>query len=737
MTTGTASIARDCKSNNLLEDVGTLFTISLDQPVLKTPYHFCRQILKTTDGNNPMKQTRERSNIPRLDLILSCSSEEEVEWILSTRVVDDDQLGIRHSGKIKIRPSRFPNKSDVSIADVGCIMDSWLHDGWCEGIVVHKESDDKIYVYFLEEHEPEDEDTKEEEPSEGFDKTEPFKEDETTVTPPPGHCGVRISVRHQTPMAASTQALIDAFTAGSPPFLLPPTSHAYDQAPVGHRAAMICMRDDILEENMPPQRRFVLTALSPVCDEAESSAAAAAAKPPRGQYDFVDTIKVGHGLIHIPGHDAQTIAKASDRAEDVGYVRALQAFEHRMMSSIEERTTYEIELHEVRQAYLSSKAQNRALLACLETLETHVSRMEWHRQTVGDRTITHRMRTRVLEARAQIDTMKIVAVRCVTLTWWNGHVRTLGHDAVYAMTWGTLKKKLTDKYCPKGEIKKLKIELWNLKVRGHDVAAYTHRFQELALMCTKFLADETEKINKYIGGLPDNIHGKVMSARPKTLDDAIELANDLMDQKLHTYTERQNDNKRKADDSSRNNQQKQPHKKKNVARAYTLALVKRRLILEIYHWAPSAITTTPGNVHPSVETVRGMNCPKLKNRRNGNGNDVAKGKAYALGGRDASPDSSVITFQDYALWDVIKNVNSFKPVPQTTANADGTSTSTIPCPVTTEEKAQKKNDVKAKSMLLMALPNEHLLTFNQYKDAKTLFEAIQARFGGNDATKKI
>nr|GEV58346.1 retrovirus-related Pol polyprotein from transposon TNT 1-94 [Tanacetum cinerariifolium] len=75
-----------------------------------------------------------------------------------------------------------------------------------------------------------------------------------------------------------------------------------------------------------------------------------------------------------------------------------------------------------------------------------------------------------------------------------------------------------------------------------------------------------------------------------------------------------------------------------------------------------------------------------------------------------------------------ENGNSFKPVPRITANADGTSTSIIPGPVTTEEKAQKKNDVKARSMLLMALPNEHLLTFNQYKDAKTLFEAIQARF---------
>ncbi|GJX64064.1 hypothetical protein Tco_0298407 [Tanacetum coccineum] len=92
--------------------------------------------------------------------------------------------------------------------------------------------------------------------------------------------------------------------------------------------------------------------------------------------------------------------------------------------------------------------------------------------------------------------------------------------------------------------------------------------------------------------------------------------------------------------------------------------------------------------------------------------------------------------QDYALWDVIENGNSFKPAAQTTTNADGSSTTLIPGPVTADEKTQKKNDVKARSMLLMALPNEHLPTFNQYKDAKTLFAAIQTRFGGNDVTKK-
>ncbi|GJZ19549.1 ribonuclease H-like domain-containing protein [Tanacetum coccineum] len=96
----------------------------------------------------------------------------------------------------------------------------------------------------------------------------------------------------------------------------------------------------------------------------------------------------------------------------------------------------------------------------------------------------------------------------------------------------------------------------------------------------------------------------------------------------------------------------------------------------------------------------------------------------------------VMESEYYTLWDVIENGNSFKSAAQTTTNADGISTSLIPGLVTTEEKVQKKNNVKARSMLLMALPNEHLMIFNQYKDAKTLFAAIQTRFGGNEATKK-
>nr|GFC02081.1 hypothetical protein [Tanacetum cinerariifolium] len=82
------------------------------------------------------------------------------------------------------------------------------------------------------------------------------------------------------------------------------------------------------------------------------------------------------------------------------------------------------------------------------------------------------------------------------------------------------------------------------------------------------------QVDKYISGLPDNIHGNFMSARPKTLDDAIELANDLIDQKLRTYAERQAENKRKLDNN--NQAQQQLLKKQNVVQAYDVGTREKK-----------------------------------------------------------------------------------------------------------------------------------------------------------------
>ncbi|GJT46991.1 putative ribonuclease H-like domain-containing protein [Tanacetum coccineum] len=81
--------------------------------------------------------------------------------------------------------------------------------------------------------------------------------------------------------------------------------------------------------------------------------------------------------------------------------------------------------------------------------------------------------------------------------------------------------------------------------------------------------------------------------------------------------------------------------------------------------------------------------------------------------------------QDYALWEVIENGNSWVSVPQTTQE-NGTSVTKMSVPVTAEEKTNKKNDVKARSLLLMALPNEHQLTFSQYNDAKTIASSTES-----------
>ncbi|GJT17127.1 putative reverse transcriptase domain-containing protein [Tanacetum coccineum] len=82
------------------------------------------------------------------------------------------------------------------------------------------------------------------------------------------------------------------------------------------------------------------------------------------------------------------------------------------------------------------------------------------------------------------------------LTWWNSHVMTVTHEVAYSMTWVDLRKKMTDKYCPRNEMKKLEAELWNLKVIGTDVVKYNQRFQELALLCVRMFPEESDKIER-------------------------------------------------------------------------------------------------------------------------------------------------------------------------------------------------------------------------------------------------
>ncbi|GJU53999.1 hypothetical protein Tco_1227713 [Tanacetum coccineum] len=89
-----------------------------------------------------------------------------------------------------------------------------------------------------------------------------------------------------------------------------------------------------------------------------------------------------------------------------------------------------------------------------------------------------------------------------------------------------------------------------------------------------------------------------------------------------------------------------------------------------------------------------------------------------------------IQMVDYSLWEVIENGNA----PPITKLIEGVET--IIVPATAEEKSQRRLELKTRSTLLMGIPNEHQLKFNSIKDAKSLLQAIEKRFGGNAATKK-
>nr|GEX98840.1 reverse transcriptase domain-containing protein [Tanacetum cinerariifolium] len=154
------------------------------------------------------------------------------------------------------------------------------------------------------------------------------------------------------------------------------------------------------------------------------------------------------------------------------------------------------------------------------------------------------------------------------LTWWNSHVQTIGID------------------------------------EGTDVAGYTRRFQELTLLCPRMVLEENDKIKRFIWGLPDNIQGNVTSSKPVRLQDAIRMANGLMDQKDC----------------------------KTVVTAQTLrAPVANQRVVTCFGCG--------GQGHYKSD------CPKLKNQDRGNkaANNNACGRAYALGGGDGNPNSNVVT----------------------------------------------------------------------------------------------
>ncbi|GKD27205.1 reverse transcriptase domain-containing protein, partial [Tanacetum coccineum] len=135
------------------------------------------------------------------------------------------------------------------------------------------------------------------------------------------------------------------------------------------------------------------------------------------------------------------------------------------------------------------------------------------------------------------------------LSWWNAYAQPMGVEQANQITWTGLKRLLTNKYCPRTEVKKIEEELYNLTVKGNDLKHYARRFQELIILCPNMVPNTEKLLEAFIGGLPQSIEGNVTASRPQTLEESINIAQRLMDQVTkHTPMQVSSDHKRKFND---------------------------------------------------------------------------------------------------------------------------------------------------------------------------------------------
>nr|GEW57099.1 hypothetical protein [Tanacetum cinerariifolium] len=172
---------------------------------------------------------------------------------------------------------------------------------------------------------------------------------------------------------------------------------------------------------------------------------------------------------------------------------------------------------------------------------------------------------------------------------------------------------MTDKYCPRGEIKKLEVKMWNLKVK------------------------ELDKIERYVGGLLDMIYESVTTSKPKTMHDTVEFATELMDKKIHTFVECQTGNKRKQYDN-----QQQENKSQNTSRAYTAGPGEKKPYGGSKPLSP-ATTNNQRNLtcyECGNQRHYRSDCPELKNQNHENqaGGTGARRMAHDLGGGETNQD---------------------------------------------------------------------------------------------------
>ncbi|GJU39969.1 putative reverse transcriptase domain-containing protein [Tanacetum coccineum] len=207
------------------------------------------------------------------------------------------------------------------------------------------------------------------------------------------------------------------------------------------------------------------------------------------------------------------------------------------------------------------------------------------------------------------------------LTWWNSHKRTIGVDVAYTMNWARLMRLMIEVYCPRNEIRKMETEL--------------------------MVPDEEDRVERFIRELPDNIQGNVIAVNPARPQDAIRIANQLMDKKLQDYAARSAENNMRMEGPCTvkcNNYKRVGHQTRDC-RIVVAVPNTQRAPLGNQQGVICYECGRPGHVK--------RECPKLRNRNHGNrvrnktGNQTegneATARAYAIGGGGTNPNSNVVT----------------------------------------------------------------------------------------------
>nr|GEW41118.1 hypothetical protein [Tanacetum cinerariifolium] len=405
----------------------------------------------------------------------------------------------------------------------------------------------------------------------------------------PEHLEDLVPAEDEAPIEAYIPKVASAPTPPLPPSFLSPRTPPLLPLPL--HVPSTSRRAEIPKANMQPRKRLLLTTPRLGCEVEEIAAAVARQPGPTMarsvDCSFVDTMETRFQHTERRRITALEMVNMRDRA----FVRAEIEVLRR------ERLAYKQESIQTREAMARSEAYSRALEARVVVLETQarvaaaMAEAEASRvrngydsngsgprlaQAVRECTYPDFLKCQPLNFKGTegvvgltqwFEKMKYVfnisncTVACqvkyaactlqgVALTWWNSHVKTVTLEVAQALPWKTLKKMMIDNYCPRGEMSKLETEMWELKTKGTDVIGYSRYFQELALMCDQTFLEVSDRVEKYIDGLPNTIHDSVKATRTKTMHEAIEFSTELMDKRIRDVVK----NKQKFEGTSGNNQ---------------------------------------------------------------------------------------------------------------------------------------------------------------------------------------